>query len=77
MLEFARRAGTKVNLEIKNVPTDPDFDSTRAYANRVMDVVLASRIPREQLLIRSFVPTGAHEPFLPVAADGYDFISPE
>ena len=46
---FARRTGAEVNLEIKNVPTDPDFDSTPAFANRVMDVVLASRIPRRQL----------------------------
>ena len=56
LLNFARRAGARVNLEIKNVPSDPDFDSTPAYANRVMDVVLASRIPRSQLLIQSFIP---------------------
>ena len=55
LLDYARGAGAKVNLEIKNVPTDPDFDSTPAYANRVMDAVLASRIPRSQLLIQSFV----------------------
>ena len=47
--------GAEVNLEIKNVPTDPDFDSTPAYANSVMDAVLASRIPRAQLLIQSFI----------------------
>ena len=57
VLEFARRAGANVNLEIKNVPTDPDFDSSPAYADRVMDVVLASRIPRSQLLIQSFIPS--------------------
>ena len=45
-----------MNLEIKNVPGDPDFDSTPAYANSVMDAVLASRIPRSQLLIQSFIP---------------------
>jgi glycerophosphoryl diester phosphodiesterase len=55
VLQFARFTGAKVNLEIKNVPTDPDFDSTPAYANRVMDVVLASGIPRSQLLIQSFI----------------------
>ena len=52
---FARRTGAKVNLEIKNVPGDPDFDTTPAYANSVMDAVLASRIPRSQLLIQSFI----------------------
>jgi glycerophosphoryl diester phosphodiesterase len=56
VLNFARRTGAKVNLEIKNVPSDPDFDSTPAYANRVMDVVLGSHIPRSQLLIQSFIP---------------------
>jgi glycerophosphoryl diester phosphodiesterase len=57
VLAFARRTGTKVNLEIKNVPGDPDFDSTPAYANSVMDAVLASRIPRSQLIIQSFIST--------------------
>ena len=56
VLRFARRTGAEVNLEIKNVPTDSDYDSTPAFANRVMDVVLASRIPRRQLIIQSFVP---------------------
>lgn len=55
LLVYARRAGAEVNLEIKNVPGDPDFDSTPAYANRVMDAVLASRIPRRQLIIQSFI----------------------
>jgi len=55
LLRFARMAGAEVNLEIKNVPTDPDFDSTPAFANRVMDAVLASRIPRRQLIIQSFI----------------------
>ena len=50
-----RRTGAEVNLEIKNVPTDPDFDTTPAYANRVMDAVLASGIPRRQLIVQSFI----------------------
>jgi glycerophosphoryl diester phosphodiesterase len=55
VLRLARRTGAEVNLEIKNVPTDPDFDSTPAFANRVMDVVLASDIPRRQLIVQSFI----------------------
>ena len=55
-LAFARREGASVNLEIKNVPTDPDFDSGSSFAGRVMDVVLASRIPRPQLIVQSFWP---------------------
>jgi glycerophosphoryl diester phosphodiesterase len=56
VLELARLTGSKVNLEIKNLPTDPDFDSTSVYANRVMDVVAASGLARSQLLIQSFLP---------------------
>jgi glycerophosphoryl diester phosphodiesterase len=56
VLELARLTASKVNLEIKNVPTDPDWDTTSAYANRVMDVVLDSGLPRSQLLIQSFIP---------------------
>src|SRR5829696_8501005 len=36
VLELARLTGATVNLEIKNLPTDPDWDPTSAYANRVM-----------------------------------------
>jgi glycerophosphoryl diester phosphodiesterase len=57
LLSFARRSGSTVNLEIKNVPSDPDYDTTPAYANRVMDAVIASRIPRSQLIVQSFVPS--------------------
>src|SRR3954469_16258919 len=32
LLSFARRSGSVVNLEIKNVPSDPDYDTTPAYA---------------------------------------------
>jgi glycerophosphoryl diester phosphodiesterase len=56
VLELARLTGAKVNLEIKNVPTDPDYDTTPAYANRVMDVVIAAGLRRSQLLIQSFIP---------------------
>jgi len=56
LLAFARRTGSTVNLEIKNIPSDPDYDSTPAFANRVMDAVIASGIPRRQLIIQSFVP---------------------
>jgi len=55
LLEYAKRAGAAVNLEIKNVPTDPDYDTTPAFANKVMDAVIASRIPRGQLIVQSFI----------------------
>src|SRR4051794_12281716 len=57
VLELARLTGSRVNLEIKNLPTDPDWDPTPGYANRIMDVVKAARLNRSQLLIQSFIAT--------------------
>ena len=63
VLAFVREhPHVRVNLEIKNVPTDNDFDggtppgTLPAYAHRIMDVVVASRLPSSQLLIQSFWP---------------------
>src|SRR3954447_8538245 len=56
VLELARITGARVNLEIKNLPTDPDWDPTPGYANRVMDVVEAAGLRMSQLLIQSFIP---------------------
>lgn len=55
LLAYAKQAGAQVNLEIKNVPTDPDYDSTSAFANKVMDAVIATHFPRGQLIIQSFI----------------------
>jgi glycerophosphoryl diester phosphodiesterase len=56
VLAFAKTEGIGINLEIKNVVTDDDYDPTSAYANRVMDVVLESGIPASQVIIQSFMP---------------------
>ena len=56
VLELARLTGAAVNLEIKNLPTDPDYDPTSGYANRIMDVVEASGLSRSHLIIQSFWP---------------------
>jgi glycerophosphoryl diester phosphodiesterase len=56
VLAFAKADGIGINLEIKNVVTDDDYDQTSAYANRVMDVVLESGIPASQVIIQSFMP---------------------
>ena len=55
-LSFARREGAFVNLEIKNQPTDPDFDGTSGFANTVMAVADASGFPRSRLIVQSFWP---------------------
>jgi glycerophosphoryl diester phosphodiesterase len=56
VLAFAKAEGIGVNLEIKNYPTDDDYDATGAFANRVMDVVLESKIPARQMIFQSFTP---------------------
>jgi glycerophosphoryl diester phosphodiesterase len=56
VLAFATADGALINLEIKNYPTDDDYDPTSAFANRVMDVVLESKIPARQVIIQSFTP---------------------
>ena len=55
-LTFARREGAFVNLEIKNQPTDPDFDAGSGFADTVMAAVRASGLPKERLIVQSFWP---------------------
>lgn len=56
VLAWARERGVRLNLEIKNVPTDPDFDPTLGFADVVLGAVEASGIPKAQVLIQSFWP---------------------
>ena len=56
VLAFAKAAGIGINLEIKNYPTDDDYDPTSAFANRVMDAVVESGIPARQVIMQSFTP---------------------
>ena len=63
VLRMARRQRASVNLELKNVPTDSDFDSSDAYARAVVRAVRASKLPQRRLIVQSFWP-----PNLEVAA---------
>jgi glycerophosphoryl diester phosphodiesterase len=56
VLALLKRTGRKANIEIKNIPTDPDFDSTDAFARTVCDVIKRSGVPQRQLIIQSFFP---------------------
>jgi glycerophosphoryl diester phosphodiesterase len=56
VLAWAKANGVKLNLEIKNQPTDPDFDPGSTFATRIVDTVTASGIPRDWVLIQSFWP---------------------
>ena len=54
VLALLKRTGRKANIEIKNIPTDPDFDSTDSFARTVCNVIKRSGVPQRQLIIQSF-----------------------
>jgi glycerophosphoryl diester phosphodiesterase len=56
VLDFIKQEGAEANIEIKNVPTDPDFDATDAFATTVSDAIRSSRVPRSRLIVQSFWP---------------------
>jgi glycerophosphoryl diester phosphodiesterase len=56
VLDFLERAGAHASIEIKNIPTDPGFDPTSAFAQAVVDEIAASDVPRSNLIIQSFWP---------------------
>jgi glycerophosphoryl diester phosphodiesterase len=63
LLAYARDSGARLNLEIKNLPNDNDFDPTGAYATTVTNAIKASGFPQDRLIVQSFYP-----PNLDVAA---------
>jgi glycerophosphoryl diester phosphodiesterase len=56
VLALVKHTGVEANIEIKNVPTDPDFDPTNAFATAVSDAILQSRVPQSRLIVQSFWP---------------------
>ncbi|MGZ8667313.1 MAG: glycerophosphodiester phosphodiesterase, partial [Solirubrobacterales bacterium] len=56
VLRLLRRTGASANIEIKNIPTDPDFDATSQFATTVADAIARSGIPSGQLIVQSFLP---------------------
>ena len=56
VLRLARRRRASINLEVKNVPTDPDFEIGDAFAESVANTVRASGFPPSRLIVQSFWP---------------------
>lgn len=56
VLALAKNTGARVNLEIKNLPTDNDYDPTGADAGKILDGIAASGLPLAQLIVQSFDP---------------------
>jgi glycerophosphoryl diester phosphodiesterase len=61
VLAYAKASGAPLNIEIKNIPGEPDFDPSSAYADTVLETIRASRVPLSQLIIQSFYPPNLDE----------------
>jgi glycerophosphoryl diester phosphodiesterase len=56
VLAYAKASGAPMNIEIKNIPGEPDFDPTSAFADTVLETIKASGVPLSQIIIQSFYP---------------------
>jgi glycerophosphoryl diester phosphodiesterase len=56
VLAWAKATDSRLNLEIKNQPTDPDYDGTSGFATKVLNAVTASGLPHDHVLMQSFWP---------------------
>ncbi len=56
VLDFIRHERAQASIEIKNVPTDPDFDPTDEFATIVSRAIRSSGVPQSQLIVQSFWP---------------------
>jgi glycerophosphoryl diester phosphodiesterase len=55
VLQVARRANTRVDVEINDYPTDAGYAAGSGQADKVVDVVLASGLPRDLVTFQSFL----------------------
>lgn len=56
VLDLVRRTGVHANIEIKNQPTDPDYDPTERFARTVSEAIASSAVPPAHLIVQSFWP---------------------
>jgi glycerophosphoryl diester phosphodiesterase len=56
VLDFAKASGATLNIEIKNIPGEADFDPTPAFATTILEEIRASGIRPCQVIIQSFWP---------------------
>ncbi len=54
VLALANFTGARVSAEIKNQPTDPDFNQPPDFADRVLNAIKQSGFPPSRLIIQSF-----------------------
>jgi glycerophosphoryl diester phosphodiesterase len=56
VLDLLRRTGAHANIEIKNQPTDPDYDGTDHFARTVSEAIASSGVPPSHVIVQSFWP---------------------
>ena len=56
LLAYAKKSHAPLNLEIKNIPGEADFDPSDAFATTICDVIKKSGLPLDQLIVQSFWP---------------------
>lgn len=56
VLALAVQRHARIAPEIKNIPTDKDFDPTYAYARTVARALARSHVPASRITIQSFLP---------------------
>jgi glycerophosphoryl diester phosphodiesterase len=61
VLDYAKASGAPLNVEIKNIPGEPDFDPTSAFADTVLETIKDSGVPLSQLIVQSFYPPNLDE----------------
>ncbi len=56
VLKLAKKQRAPINLEIKNIPSDPDFDPAAMpeYAKKIAAVIKSSKFPVKRLIVQSF-----------------------
>jgi glycerophosphoryl diester phosphodiesterase len=57
LLELLKQTGASANIELKNLPTDNDWDPTFAYSEQIANQIKDSGVPSSQLIIQSFLAT--------------------
>ncbi|HEX2129882.1 MAG TPA: glycerophosphodiester phosphodiesterase family protein, partial [Solirubrobacterales bacterium] len=54
VLRLAKRERATLNVEVKNVPTDSDFDPSPTFVRAVANAIRDSGVPPSRLIVQSF-----------------------
>lgn len=54
VLDLAARTGATISPEIKNYPTDSDYDGSGGFARAASNALAAGPVPQEKMILQSF-----------------------